>query len=282
VLHLLFGKSKKGQLSLTQLLQSIDFASVSAGRCVYAIGDIHGMSELCEKLLKTIAQDIALHGLRSDVIVLGDMVDRGPDSRAVMEFILQAKQKSSANIQYTILKGNHEQMMLDFLAEPEQNGPFWLKNGGKATLQSYGVHPPENINRKQWNFVRDEFLARMPPHHLSTFKNLPSKLTIDDYFFCHASIKEGQGLGEQNDEDLLWSRRFPKDGWGPQEKIIVHGHQPVAEPLVETFHINVDTGAYASGRLSCVKLCGAERIFINASSSAAKPVERKQSEFIHD
>jgi serine/threonine protein phosphatase 1 len=265
-----FGRSKKVQPSSAQLLQSIEFARISDGRCVYAIGDIHGMAGLCAEILASIHADVGQHGLETDIIILGDMIDRGPDSRAVLESILQFQLSASANI--TLLKGNHEQMLLAFLSEPEEKGPFWLRNGGLETLQSYGVHPPEKINRKQWSFVRDEFVERMPASHMETLKNLPSKFTIDDYFFCHASIKEGQELGQQGDEDLLWSRRFPNDGWGPQEKIIVHGHQPVAEPLIENFHINVDTGAYATGRLTCVKLWGAERKFTSTSLT-------KQNEF---
>jgi serine/threonine protein phosphatase 1 len=253
-------RNKTAQPRSTQLLQSVESARISDGQCIYAVGDIHGMFGLWTELHRLISEDAKTHHLETDIVILGDMVDRGPDSRKVIESLLDLH--VSTGIRTTLLKGNHEQMLLGFLTAPEDNGPFWLRNGGVEALHSYGVYPPDIISHKQWKYVRDEFLERMPPVHLDTLKNLPSKFIIDDYFFCHASIKEGQELGHQGDEDLLWSRRFPNDSWGPQEKIIVHGHQPVAQPLIEKFHINVDTGAYATGRLTCVKLWGNERKFI--------------------
>jgi serine/threonine protein phosphatase 1 len=265
VIKSLFDRFKKSRLQSIQLFQSIDTARITDGRCVYAIGDIHGMSELWNKVLANIRSDIAEHDLQTDVIILGDFIDRGPDSRAVLDSILQSRLHANSNIQFTMLKGNHEQMLLNFLAAPEEHGSFWLRNGGLETLQSYGVRPPEKISGKQWNFLRDEFVNCMPETHMAALEQLPSKFIVDDYFFCHASIKQGQQLGKQTDQDLLWSRNFPNDSWGPQEKIIVHGHQPVTEPLTENFHINVDTGAYATGRLTCVKLCGVERKFISAT-----------------
>jgi serine/threonine protein phosphatase 1 len=273
-----FGKGKGARPDPTQLLQSIDFARISPGRCVYAVGDVHGMAGLCAQILGNINKDIGKHGLATDVIFLGDMIDRGPESQLVLESITQLQAKSSSNVQYLMLKGNHEQMMLEFLSAPDQKGQFWFRNGGLATLQSYGVYPPESLGQKQWIYLRDEFLERLPARHRIAMEGLPSKHTIGEYFFCHASIKEGQALGEQGDEDLLWSRRFPDDSWGPQEKIVVHGHQPVAEPVVEKFHINVDTGAFATGRLTCVKLCGAERGFMTVSSSKTKRAVVKEKE----
>lgn len=247
-------------------LYGVNDAKLGPDKVVYAIGDIHGMSVLALQLVQILLDDIERQAMPATIVVLGDMIDRGPDSRSVLDLFLNLEEKTHIPVKVTLLKGNHEQMMLDFMADPEQHGPFWLRNGGGVTLMSYGLHPPSQLQNKQWVYIRDEFLQRLPPQHFDCFKQLLSKFIMGDYFFCHASVKAGQALSEQKDEDLLWSRSFPLDNGGSVEKIIVHGHQPVVEPEMAKFHINIDTGAYATGRLTALRLHDSNRKFITVKA----------------
>jgi serine/threonine protein phosphatase 1 len=169
----------------------------------------------------------------------------------------------STSMQSIFLKGNHEQMLLNFMLAPSKHGDLWFRNGGTATLASYGVFVPVKPSAKQLNYVRDEFAERMPVAHLHFLENLPSSYSVGDYFFCHAGINPEVSLDKQTDEALLWTRRQLQVSDGAQEKIIVHGHVPVASPVIENFHINVDTGAFATGCLTALKLQSASRSFIS-------------------
>ena len=154
-------------------------------------------------------------------------------------------------------------MLLNFISDPAKYGVFWLRNGGDATLTSYGVHSPRRPSIKQLAYLRDELVARLPVEHRQFLNQLTLKFTLGDYFFCHAGVKAGQSLDEQSDETLLWTREILDESGGPQEKIIVHGHHPVAAPEIGRYHINVDTGAYATRCLTALKLHGANREFIS-------------------
>jgi serine/threonine protein phosphatase 1 len=256
--------SRKPQL-ITRRLESISQAKIETGQVVYAVGDVHGMPHLLEDLLKIIIEDRATHAERADILILGDMIDRGPDSARVIEMIHEFQHRQENSECVHVLMGNHEKMMIDFLKTPEKSGAFWLRHGGDTTMQSFGVHPPHQASAKQLQYLRNELVDRIPAHHIAWLENLPLQFTIGDYFFCHASINPRKSFLDQIEEDLLWSRRFPSDGDEPQEKIIVHGHLPVAEPLIANYHINVDTGAFATGNLSAVKLIGNERHFMTVS-----------------
>jgi serine/threonine protein phosphatase 1 len=173
-----------------------------------------------------------------------------------------------------LLKGNHEQMMLAFLDNPQRAGEVWLANGGDATLQSYGVRVPRWPSKDQLKFMRNELLARMPEDHLNCFRGLQITFTAGDYFFCHARTRKGSPLAEQSERDLLWSRGDPDDMDFPQEKIIVHGHIPVIEPQMGKYHINIDTGAFVTGRLTAVRLQGSKRDFQSAWLNDAPNMQR--------
>jgi serine/threonine protein phosphatase 1 len=217
---------------------------------------------LCD-LIHKVREDRSSHQVTTYLIFLGDYVDRGPDSSAVVELLLGFQASQIEGQICVFLRGNHEQMLLDFISNPVKNGASWLRNGGGATLASYGVHAPSRLSAKQLTYLRDEFVARLPREHLEFFNQLTSKFTLGDYFFCHAGVNARQALDDQTDATLLWTRKTPDEDAGPQEKIIVHGHQPVAAPLMARYHINVDTGAHVTGCLTAVKLIGATRKFIS-------------------
>jgi serine/threonine protein phosphatase 1 len=256
-----FSKAPKAQLSF---IESVEFASVDDDTVVYAIGDIHGMAGLLDDLLHKIIDDMSMLGRKAVIIFLGDMIDRGPESKRTLEVVHQLIESNSQALSVHALLGNHEKMLFEFIDKPEKAGSQWLRHGGDATLKSFGVHPPQQEpNAKHLRYLRDELVGRLPPEHLHWLKTLPKQFTIGDYFFCHASINARKTLQQQSDEDLLWSRRFPGDGDGPMEKILVHGHLPVQEPLIAKYHINVDTGAYATGCLTAVKLINNQRRFLS-------------------
>lgn len=265
----LSGRQKKAS-ALDKLGQAIDSAKVPENCCVYAVGDVHGMAELLRNLINRIGEDASFNNTLKLVVFLGDLIDRGPDSYGVIEFLLALQSNKEVAKSWVFLKGNHEQMLSDFLRDPLKHGNFWLRNGGDATLTSYGIDVQSDPTSKQLTYLRDQFNERLPGQHSHFFKNQVSNFTLGDYFFCHAGVEAGQPLDKQTDAHLLWSRENPDDTAKPYEKIIVHGHQPVVVPVVGRYHINVDTGAYVTGCLTAVKLFGAKREFISTRNTISE------------
>lgn len=220
---------------------------------VYAIGDVHGERALLDRLLDRIAEDRATQadGLDAVFVFLGDYVDRGPDSRGVMDRIIECAASDGA---VRCLMGNHEQAMLRFLDDPMTGGQ-WLSFGGLATLVSYGVEgiaeaaDPANLPR-----LRDDLLQRLPPVHLDFMRRLEPWAVYGDYAFVHAGIQPGRPIAAQSLDDLLWIRKPFLESRAQFEKVIVHGHTIVPAPVVLSNRIAVDTGAYATGTLSAVAL----------------------------
>jgi len=235
-------------------------------RLAYAVGDIHGRLDLLRRLLGVISKDHAeiAGDSRPLLIFLGDYVDRGDDSRGVIEMIISLRKQ--AEFEVRCLKGNHEEALLQFLADPT-TGPAWAQHGGGATLMSYGVQPPaDRLSRDGWEEARAAFAKALPKEHLAFFETLELSLCLGDYMFVHAGVRHGVDLAEQSEHDLLWIRRPFLDEKRPFDKMIVHGHSPVEEPFAGPNRIGIDTGAYATGILSAVRLAGAERGFLSTGS----------------
>ena len=234
---------------------------VPDGERVYAIGDIHGRADLLDGLQARIMADAegAPAGTAFTAVYLGDYVDRGPDSRGVIERLLAAPLPGFLEVH---LKGNHEDMMLRFLDDPDQ-GWSWMVNGGDATALSYGLtltgggEAAERMAR-----MRDELAARLPHAHLDFLRSLEMSHVSGDYLLVHAGIRPGVALDRQSEDDLLWIRdaflRSPAD----HGKVVVHGHTPTAAPELRANRIGIDTAAYASDVLTCLVLDGAERRFL--------------------
>jgi serine/threonine protein phosphatase 1 len=167
-----------------------------------------------------------------------------------VEYLVQ-QQRLQGNSLVT-LRGNHEDILLRFLDEPETYGPEWLPLGGAATLMSYGV----NVSGGKVDFaaVRREFAERLPLDHLVFLQGLRLSYELHDFFFSHAGARPGVTLLNQKERDLLWTRWRQSQGDVIFEKVVVHGHTPVEKPEVAGCRINVDTGAYATGRLSALKI----------------------------
>lgn len=228
--------------------------SVPRGVRVYAFGDTHG----CESLLRALADKITKDSLQKPVektivIGLGDYIDRGPDSKGVIDALLEEDLFGDA--ERVFLKGNHEAFLLSFLKDPER-GSLWLEYGGREMLQSYGIKPPFSLSAVALKTCAAELAAALPETHLSFFNNLKLSHTIGDYFFVHAGARPDLALSEQSERDLLMIREPFLTSKKPFEKKIVHGHTPKPEPEILPNRMNLDTGAYLTGRLSAVALQG--------------------------
>lgn len=225
------------------------------GELVYAVGDVHGRYDLLKALLARVAADFATRavGRRPILIFLGDYVDRGPDSAKVVEALLWLRRRADLDVR--LLKGNHEAAMLDFLDDPAA-AAAWLRFGGIETLASYGVLAPEaDDGATGLSRARDELLERMPASHLKLLQGLELMLQVGDYAFVHAGVRPRTALACQDEQDLLWIRKPFLEAPGPFEKVIVHGHTWISDrPQVFDHRIGVDTGAFATGALTAVRL----------------------------
>ena len=221
---------------------------------VFDIGDIHG----CIKQLITLHNKIfnypKYNKVQDLLLYVGDYIDRGPNSQDVINRVLQLQKEGIKSI---FLKGNHEQVMIDFLFNKINNLRYWLGLGADQTIKSYGLEIAEFIKDgfedDNMDKLRNVFLSKLTKEHIYFFNNLKLSYTLDDYLFVHAGINPEKSLSEQSEVDFLWSRSnqfFDKNF--KFEKIIVHGHSPEKEVINFPYRINIDTGCFFSGKLSCV------------------------------
>ncbi len=227
------------------------------GLRVYAIGDIHGRVDLLRALLEKIVDDSRKAPVeRKQLIYLGDYIDRGHESRQVVDLLLEGPPSGFEAIH---LKGNHEEALLNFLEAPDF-GTEWQQYGGLETLASYGVSGL-GTRRTSEDFDRacDQLEAKLPESHLEFFRTLELSACFGDYFFAHAGVRPGVPLEEQRPEDLLWIRTEFTQWRGRFEKVVVHGHSVSEEPEFERSRIGIDTGAYLTHRLTSVVLEGSDQ-----------------------
>lgn len=229
----------------------------TAGRVIYAIGDIHGQLELLDQLLDIIAKDFA--GLsRNDrpvLVFVGDYVDRGPMSKGVIDRLISLKATAGeAGFEVRTLMGNHEQTMLSFMENPEA-GTAWVEFGGGETLASYGVdRPPPRAEPSAWLEAQFQLQRRLPSTHLSFLRGLELSAVYGEYLFVHAGVRPGVPLDRQDPEDMMWIRGDFLSQPHRLDYVVVHGHTPEEEPFLGPDRINIDTGAYATGVLTAVRL----------------------------
>lgn len=227
---------------------------VPSGTRVYAVGDVHGRSDLLDVLLAEILADAATaqgRGLRPIVVFLGDYVDRGPDSSGVVDRLCHLP---AGDIQWHFLEGNHESAMQAFLSKPEANGA-WIDCGGLETLASYGVAlPPGRRGRITRTGVAVSLATALPTAHQQFLDHLDLFVELGDYIFVHAGLRPGIPVEAQSRQDLLWIREPFLSAPPPRGKRVVHGHSITAQPEILPARIGIDTGAYASGRLTCLVL----------------------------
>lgn len=237
-------------------------ARVTEDTRVYAIGDIHGRADLLADLLEMIRADAARapEG-RQVLITLGDHVDRGEWTRHVVDMLLEDPLPGA---ELVTLKGNHEQLLLRFLEEPEAVGRLWLGNGGDATLRSYGIEPSRYRRLADgWRRMSHLFAEALPAAHRRFFENLRLHHGEGGYLFVHAGIRPGVPLAEQTAETLLWVRDPFLSSEADHGAVVVHGHTIAWAPEERPNRIGIDTGAFMTGRLTCLVLAGEERRFLS-------------------
>jgi serine/threonine protein phosphatase 1 len=232
-------------------------AAVPPDSRVYAIGDIHGQAALLDELIAMIERDGMRRPETNVLVFVGDYVDRGGDSKGVVEQLLNLRADFVAHF----LRGNHDQALLDFLADPG-SFPLWKDYGADETLASYGVPSPQSDDQEALRQTRDRLQESLPASHRRFFETLKLSETIGDYFFAHAGVRPGTALDQQEERDLMWIRDEFLNSRAAFGKIIVHGHTPTNAPVVRRNRIGIDTGAYLTGRLTALVLEGTRRRFL--------------------
>ncbi|MFD2110237.1 metallophosphoesterase family protein [Thiorhodococcus fuscus] len=234
--------------------------STPPGICIYAVGDIHGRYDLLLALQDKILADAAERQERHKIaIYLGDYIDRGPDSRKVVAHLHANPLPDFTSIH---LMGNHEQSMLGFIRAPDHHAN-WLQFGGLATLTSYGVGSSALGLETELRQMARELEMQIPEPERVFLERLEAYRVFGDYLFVHAGIRPERPLESQEMADLFWIRedflRYTK----PHSHVVVHGHHVTEEPVVKDNRIGIDTGAFATGCLTCLMLDGEERRFID-------------------
>jgi serine/threonine protein phosphatase 1 len=242
-------------------------APSTGGRLVYAVGDIHGYAQQLRDLLDHIADDAATSAPaeRPLLIFIGDYVDRGPDSRGVIDRILALE--ADDRFEVICLMGNHEEALMRFLADPGY-ASSWIGNWGEATLRAYGVEPPLLPNTATCEAAQARFREVFPAEHRAFLGRLQISVTVGDYLFVHAGVRPGVALDAQSERDLIWIRYEFLESDADFGKVVVHGHTPADAPELKANRINIDTGVYFSGVLSAVRLEGERRRFLQARAPA--------------
>ncbi|MDZ4096089.1 MAG: metallophosphoesterase family protein [Paracoccaceae bacterium] len=239
----------------------------------YAIGDIHGHLDLLQEVHARIATDRATTGDHDAPIVhLGDLVDRGPDSRGVVEYL---RQGVDAGENWVVLKGNHDRMFTLYLDDFKTQDPglrrdlSWLhpRLGGTETLASYGV---PNAGARRLATVFAEAVAAVPINHRSFLEARPTSLQRGEVIFVHAGIRPGIALDDQNETDLVWIRDTFLNDPRDHGALIVHGHTAIDVPTHYGNRLNIDSSAAYGGPLSAVVIEG--RAVFNLSAAGRVPV----------
>ena len=238
-------------------------AEVPPGTAVYAIGDIHGRLDLLEDLLRKIEQDAVRHQADGErqLVFLGDYIDRGPSSREVIERLLDDPLRGFRTV---YLMGNHEEAMLDFVLE-RSDGLGWMSYGGLETLLSYEVPVRRLPGSPQATAeLRGLLVGRLPPAHVEFLRRGALSHAVGDYVFVHAGVRPGLAMDKQSPVDLLWIRdEFLRSRTPLPGRVVVHGHTICDLPQDLGARINIDTGAFASGRLTGLVLRGSGRRFLS-------------------
>lgn len=243
---------------------TIDQATIPEGVRIYAVGDLHGRHDLLVQLFKKIEADAAsAREEKRELIFLGDYIDRGLYSRQTLDWLIDFSDRPEAeHYRLTCLRGNHEELLLKFLRDPD-SGQVWLENGAYETLLSFGLKlssprpKPETFKN-----LSEQLLSKLEGKYLKFLSERGLARTVGDYFFCHAGIDPDRPLKSQKPEQLLWIRDKFLQSDKKFEKVIVHGHSISSLPDVRPNRIGIDTGAYGTGRLTCLVITQKSRHFI--------------------
>ena len=235
-------------------------AALPAGKRVYAIGDIHGRADLLDQLLAKIDADDAARGSAdTQIVFLGDLPDRGPGSRQVIE---RAMALAAAKPTTVFIKGNHEELMIRVWDGDRPTAATFHRAGGRETLISYGI-PPEQYDSWDLGDVTEAASRVVPQAHIDFLRAFRAAYRLGDYFFTHAGVRPGIALDDQDEKDLRWIRGDFIESGADFGAVVVHGHTIRDEVEERANRIGIDTGAYATGRLTALGLEGSDRWFLS-------------------
>lgn len=237
-----------------------------SGSRAYAVGDVHGCRDLLDDLLAKIEADVAARPVGEAFLVfVGDLIDRGPDSRGVIE---RLRTYDHPRLRPIFLAGNHEEYFLQIMSGATGKLDAWLTYGGKECVESYGLSA-EHLTVLPEGEAMLELRRAVPNSHRRFLKSFADTFRFGDYLFVHAGIRPGIALDQQTHADLRWIREpFLEDG-GDHGFVVVHGHTIVDEVEERTNRIGIDTGAYRSGVLTALVIDGAERRLLSTTSARA-------------
>lgn len=234
---------------------------------IYAIGDIHGHGELLNKMHEAITMDLLVgEPEHAHIVYLGDYIDRGPDSRGVIERLIERRDRGDG-VPKSFLKGNHEAALFEFMADPSADG--WLKWGGRETLESYGIvfDHDEVILPAEKERAAEQMRGMIPAEHIEFLDGLDVSVSLGGYFFAHAGVDPLLPFDEQTEASLTRIRE-PFLSWhenlmyAPLPQRVVHGHSIYKEPEAQVHRVSVDTGAYEHGVLTAAVLDGVDVRFL--------------------
>lgn len=233
-----------------QIVQSA--APLPSGVRIYAIGDIHGRADLLAKILETIDVDVRERPVARPVLVfVGDYIDRGPSSKQVLDLLLECRRSREC----IFLRGNHETFIFDFLDDPEILDE-WRLYGGLETLLSYGLKPSFSPDKRERSRLAEELAAAISGEQRAFLDSLQLSYQCGSFVFVHAGLRPGIPIAKQDARDMLWIREEFLSHEQPFELFVVHGHTPVRTPDLRTNRLNIDTGAFATGCLTCAVIEG--------------------------
>jgi serine/threonine protein phosphatase 1 len=231
-------------------------ASAPADTRIYAIGDIHGRADLLREIIGRIDDDVRRRPIANTVeVYLGDYIDRGPHSRTVIDLLAVRLVANRA----VCLRGNHEAVMEGFFQDPAILD-YWQQLGGMQTLASYGVEVHDGTETA--SDLHRRFLDVFPRAHELFLQCLRYQFRCGDFLFVHAGIRPDVPLDHQDANDLIWIRHEFLDAAQDHGHFIVHGHTPVPHPDIRHNRINIDTGAWKTGALTCIAIEGSTMLFL--------------------
>mgnify|MGYP005839697775 CR=1 FL=1 len=233
------------------------------GKRMYCVGDIHGRADLLADLHGQIQRDAASYEGQRQVLYLGDYIDRGEQSRQVLDLLIE---QPLAGFEHFHLLGNHERAVLDFLVDPiAMSG--WLEWGGRATLRSYGIHVGPMPSREELLTVRDRFDEELPGTHRDFLEQGLPAHAEGSYYFVHAGVRPGVLLDKQELGDQLWIRDEFTRSTANHGAIVVHGHTISEQAELLPNRIGIDTGAFRSGVLTALVLEGSHQRLLQTGDS---------------
>ena len=235
---------------------------MTANKRVYAIGDIHGRLDLLDEMLERIANDSHSFSGECEVIFLGDYINRGPASARVLDRLSSLHSQSS---HYRFLMGNHEEIFLRVLNREKGMLKLLIHMGGRQTILSYGVDA-DTYRTASYGDLEDMIIDNIPRQHRDFLGNLEDHVIIGDYVFVHAGIDVGKDIHEQDPRVTRWIRREFTHSQKQYEKTVVYGHTVYKDADERGCRIGIDTGAYASGKLTAIALEGARRWLLQTGS----------------